>query len=330
MRKANIYIFIVIAVVVLVYISQKFITGNQVSYGLAENQIRVINLDYPIEIKSIHVAVGQNIKEGDLLAEVYRTDLPLKIANNQFETQSLQSKISVDLQRIRGELEKAEAGKKLLTTNFESQVKQLELENNLQTQLLKSIGTFDLKNVENEVVKQKIAALQTQYKDELAVLNVTIQKLNEEAKVIGKPTEARIAALQNELVSLKKQESAQKIYAPQSGIVGDMILRGGEKLNAYTEIMKLYDTRPSIVTTYIMEGYPTPWEMNKEVLITSMYDPTYSVKGKVYGMGTRITLMPERLRKIPEINIWGRQLEIKIPADNKFLQGEKVKITEIP
>lgn len=329
MRKASIYIFILLAALFLVYLSKKYIMGNQVSYGLAENQTRIINVEYPIEIKMLHVVVGQTIKQGDLLAEVYRTDLPLRLSNNRFESQSLESKMKLDLQRVQAEWEKNEAAKKLLTSNFESQIKQLELENNLQSQLLKSIASFDAKHIDNEVVKQKIAALQIQFKNEMALLVTTEQKLKEESQNISKPIQSRVAALQTEYQMLKQQESALKIYAPQSGIVGDLIYRGGEKLNAYTEIMKIYDTRPSIVTTYIMEGYPTPWEMNKVVLITSMYDPTYHVKGKVYGMGTRITLLPERLRKIPEMNIWGRQLEIQIPADNQFLQGEKVKITEI-
>jgi hypothetical protein len=49
----------------------------------------------------------------------------------------------------------------------------------------------------------------------------------------------------------------------------------------------------------------------------------------VIGMGHRIVEIPERLRKIPEIKTYGREVLIQIPSDNKFLQKEKVVLTFI-
>jgi hypothetical protein len=51
------------------------------------------------------------------------------------------------------------------------------------------------------------------------------------------------------------------------------------------------------------------------------------VSGEVVGVGARIVEYPVRLRKAPDILMWGREVMIKIPVGNKFLLGEKVMIT---
>ena len=53
---------------------------------------------------------------------------------------------------------------------------------------------------------------------------------------------------------------------------------------------------------------------------------SYILKGIVVNLGTRITALPERLKKIPELRAWGREVQINIQQDNLFLQGEKVRV----
>jgi hypothetical protein len=46
--------------------------------------------------------------------------------------------------------------------------------------------------------------------------------------------------------------------------------------------------------------------------------------GVISGLGHRIIEIPERLRKIPELRTYGREVLIEIPNNNHFLQKEKV------
>jgi HlyD family secretion protein len=52
------------------------------------------------------------------------------------------------------------------------------------------------------------------------------------------------------------------------------------------------------------------------------------VKGKVVGLSSRIVEFPMRMWKMPEMPIHGREVIITIPAENSFLLGEMVTISE--
>ena len=54
------------------------------------------------------------------------------------------------------------------------------------------------------------------------------------------------------------------------------------------------------------------------------------VHGVVVGMGSRIVELPLRLRKVPEILVYGREVTIRIPEKNGFLLGEMTAIQILP
>lgn len=326
MKVNSIYIFLLAGSCALVYMSKKYISSATEHFGVAENQTREINLDYPVEIKKVAVRVSQNVAKGDLLLQVYRTDLPLKLNAIHYQIKELVSREELALEKLKGEQAQVEARKKLVKTNFIEKVKLLEVEANVQNQLMQSIESFDAKNVENELLKQKVTSLQNQYKEELSVIEAEQRKIQKEQDRISAPLEAEVNKLRYEEAVLKKQEEAQYIYAPQSGIINELIIQDGQKVDAYKVLMKIYDTRPNIVTTYLTEGNVEDIKTNTEFDIVSIHDPNYSIKGRVIGLSTRITLIPERLRKVPEMKMWGREVQLQINSENKFLQGEKVKV----
>jgi hypothetical protein len=61
--------------------------------------------------------------------------------------------------------------------------------------------------------------------------------------------------------------------------------------------------------------------------VTSLKDKTMTYSGSVVGLGSRIVEIPSRLRKIPELKIYGREVIIEITKENSFLQKEKVSIS---
>jgi hypothetical protein len=64
--------------------------------------------------------------------------------------------------------------------------------------------------------------------------------------------------------------------------------------------------------------------MGDPFLIRSAVDPTQTCEGVVTGLGSRVVEIPGRLRKIPEVKIYGREVVVSIPAENPFIQREKV------
>ena len=60
--------------------------------------------------------------------------------------------------------------------------------------------------------------------------------------------------------------------------------------------------------------------------VVSSLHPDNGVGGTIIGLGTRIVEIPERLRKIPDFKTYGREVLIRIPPVNPFLQKEKVML----
>jgi HlyD family secretion protein len=51
---------------------------------------------------------------------------------------------------------------------------------------------------------------------------------------------------------------------------------------------------------------------------------SYQIEGKIFEIGARIIEYPDRLKTNQNIPMWGQELFIKIPQENKFLNGERV------
>lgn len=326
MKLNFIYIYLFIGTIALVYISKKYISGGNEFFGVAENLNREINLEYPAQIKKLAVTLSQNVKKGDLLAVVYRTDLPMKFNMIDYSIQELNSKNSFEIQLLKGEIGKIEAEKKVLTTAYNEKIKQFELEGNIQKTLMNTIIVLDVKKGENEFLKQKILGAQNQFQEELKLNETKLMNFQNELKKMSKPIEAQIRKLEGERELLKKQEADLNIYAPQDGIISELVVQNEQKIDAYKVLMKIYDVRPNIVTTYITESNVTSLVPKKEYTIMSIHNKNYQIQGKLIGQSTRITLIPERLRKVPEMKLWGREIQLQISSDNNFLQGEKVKV----
>jgi HlyD family secretion protein len=68
-------------------------------------------------------------------------------------------------------------------------------------------------------------------------------------------------------------------------------------------------------------------KVGQQVRIESLTEPKVTLIGTVTGVSSRIVEYPVRLRKISDLQMWGRQIIIKIPENNRLLMGEKVIIS---
>ncbi len=73
------------------------------------------------------------------------------------------------------------------------------------------------------------------------------------------------------------------------------------------------------------EGSKYSMEVGKQVMVEST-NRKYSIEGRVSEIGARIVEYPNRLKANQNIPMWGQELFIKIPDDNKFLNGERVVV----
>lgn len=327
MQRVNyIYVIALIGIVLLMPLLKNRLQTNNEFFGLAENQIRTINLDYPIEVIKLYKTLGESVLLGDTLLMYSRLDQERLKQNLEYDKLELEKRSQVSLEINHSELSLLQ--NKLNATKEFYQTKRIELEHEkeLQLKLLQSVSSDKNLNEFHNKYELLKESLNQKEKIENSETNLRIKNLISEIKVSESANKIKILKLQNEILALDKMLLNAVLLAPESGIIGQLDFNVGDKIQSYNSILKIYGTHPYIVTSYIGDRQLSTIAEGDSLIISSLSNPTYSVPGKVSNMGTRISPLPERLKKIPELRAWGREIQIKIPPENVFMQGEKVKI----
>jgi hypothetical protein len=119
------------------------------------------------------------------------------------------------------------------------------------------------------------------------------------------------------------------IVSQINGIIGAVYFKDGEKVSPFTPIITLHTESPSFISGYINEITYSSIQLGQTVRIQSLAQEGTTLTGVVTGIGSKIVEYPIRLRRLPEVQMWGREIIIKIPEQNKFLLGEKVIISPL-
>jgi len=157
-------------------------------------------------------------------------------------------------------------------------------------------------------------------------LETQIQKLEEELAVSNNPMRIQIEKLNNKKSFVDAQKERLQVFAIDDGIVGEINCKVGEQFPSFTTLMTFYRENPTQVKGYVMESLLMKVKKGDNLEIQSTHQANSVSQGTVVGMGSRIVEIPERLRKIPDFKTYGREIIIRIPGDNDFLQNEKVVI----
>ncbi len=327
MQKINLIYLIALAGILLAIplIKNRLLLNNEF-FGIAENQIRNINLDYPIEVISLHKTLGESVKVGDTLMVYSRLDLERVKQNLEFDKLELDKRNQVDTERSQNELGLLQNKLFAIKESYQTKRKELEHEESLQISLLQTASKDA--SIEPLLNKYRLLKQDLNLKESLETseMNLRIKNLINEIQVIKSANQVKIDKINHEINALDQMKLHAVLLAPESGIIGQLDFNIGDKIQSYTSILKIYGTHPFIVTSYMGDRQLTTIQEGDTLSISSLSKPDYVVLGAVTSLGTRISPLPERLKKIPELRAWGREIQIKIPADNQFMQGEKVKI----
>lgn len=312
-------------IICLPFIKNK-LNNTEEFFGIAENQIRNINLEYPVEILKIYKLQGEAVNQGDTLMKLRRVDLEAKKQSLEFD------KLQNDKKLLADEEEYISNQKLLLNKRNEIikdyQLKYGELDRTVryQTNLLSQIiGIQDTGKGKDS----RVALLNDlQIKESLELADVDLRIKNSKNEFRARQAESQVKSnkLQHEIELLSKSEQSLDLICPEDGIIGQLEFNPGDKIQAYTSLLKIYGNHPNTVTIYIGDNQLSTLKIGDTVQINSISNKGYSLPGVVNALGTRVTALPERLKKIPDLRAWGREIQIRIPFLNEFMQGEKVLV----
>ena len=322
------WVICIVIAVALGYMYQGKVASFQ---GIAEATETTISLPSPTEVVKVHVMPGQSIAEGDTIVELNRPDLTLRIAELTRELDASAGRSSLSAADIEQKVAAVKADLATKTLTLKSEINRLETEYKKNKEIaskLKSLKGTGSDSDGNDAMAMQIKNL----KNELAVANANA---NEQIKLLRSSNRLQKDAgkseaenLKKELEELQKQQEELVQIAKESWVVGSVNVHDGEKVSSFVPIVTLTHKSPTLVRGYIHEKMYKRVDVGETVDVRSLGATGKPIKGKVIGLSSRIVEFPQRMWKMPEMPIHGREVIITIPQDNSFLLGEMVTISE--
>lgn len=281
-----------------------------------------------VEVVKIHVIPGEEVRPGDTLVELRRPDLALRI--NELNRQ-------LDALEGRGNLNSADIDQKVAEIQSDLNVK--------RNTILLEIDKLSTQYEQNRAISSKLKSIAGEVKaDSNSGILLSIRNLKKELKVAEANAASQIRllrgskglakmsskteseALRREITMLEKEQDDLTILAKETWIVGTVDVRDGEKISSFSPILTLTHKAVSLVRGYINEKIYTKIQVGDEIEVLG--GSGERMDGTVIGMSSRIVPFPVRLLKMADMPLYGREVMIRIPAENGLLLGEKVSIAE--
>ena len=327
MKKINIiYLAIIPVLFGIYYISENYAGRTVMFYGFAENKDTEINHDHPVQVNKILVAPGQFVKQGDLLLEVTHSKFDLEITDLTHDIEAMRLQAQRRRDEINRSIQQLESDRRAKVSDFELRMQRLQSDADLNRSLLKDLKSIEIeKNTNGKSPNDlKMEALRQEMETATKGIDLVIQQLKEELATVNAPQEVQMKKLESEKDFYQEEQKKLAIRAPKDGLIGNIHCLEGEHKSSFSTLITFYEKNPTQVRGYVHESLIVHVKEGDTLEVSSILHQEQKGFGIVVGLGSRIVEIPERLRKIPEIKTYGREVLIQIPPDNPFLQKEKV------
>ncbi len=329
MKGFNILYILIIPCAYLLYLAgSNFKTEGAFFYGFAENKETELNLDVDCLIAKVHVSPGEEVKEGQLLLEASQAKYDIKLNDLEYDLKEQQINTEIEKAKLTNNIAQLEIRKQAEINELDTEIRSLQSKIELNEKLFDQISSISVpdKGTINKSARIELNELLARKIEVEAPYNRQIQILNAQLKKVGQPQILQRQRLnkEKELIGIEKEKL--QIFAPSDGLIGNIHCIDGEHVSSFNTLISFYERNPTLVKGFVHEKLILEVKTDAKLTVSSSQHPNHEVNGKIIGLGTRIVEIPERLRKIPEQKTYGREVLIKIPADNPFLQKEKVTL----
>ena len=331
-RKKILYIYLALLGVFLITVIYNNEQKTIAFYGIAENNSIPINYNLPVYINEIYVKPGEYVNEGTPLLSVTIVKTEYELETSNFEIEKTKAEAE-NLKKVNlSEINRLKIEKELALTNINDEISRLEIDLNYKKQLSEQLTSIDFETDSQISLQERLLTL----KNKKALLQkkytTLINSLTAKSDFGTLPFTKQINKLSAEIDFDEKMSSQQiVISAPANGIVSTLICKKKTFIPAFQTLMDFHEPNPKIVKGFVHENEIVGLENGDIIKISSSANESLFYEGKVIGMGSRITEIPERLRKFPTIKHYGREIEVLIiDKNNKLLQEEKVALQLVP
>lgn len=322
------YLLIGFLLIFMTFVSLRFFRGSHDTLiGITRSKDYRINSEKPALVKALHVVPGQQVKAGDLLAELSSSELEIDIAKltNRIEALTAEQKARGKL--VDSEIAYIRAQHGITVGEIDTDISQIESRMRLNEHLTNELASPErgLAGTEDSSPLQlKIRSLQEQREKHRVAMDIKIEDVLQEN--ISEQTELsnQISLLKQELSLMEEEQRKLNKYATADGVVENVYVKEGEQVDAFSSLLSVNPVRPTTAIAYLV-GNRKELSVGSEVTVFSYNRRQQSVPGKVIGFGS-VSALPEILQKSTAVQAFGQEVFIEISFENDFANGEKVLI----
>ena len=296
-------------------------------YGFAETNETEINYNYPVVVDNIRVTPGQYVSKGTVLLNLSRITSNEQLQDQNYRIAELMGEEAIWQQEKQNELNVMRAEQKLKLEELDTELATLRQELAYQKSLSEGLSTLKANETTYQPLQDKIQAVEKEKSLLKESYALQIKALADKKRMGNSPYREQISRLEAEL-KFDEDHRIQPITvtAPSDGLVGNIHCKEAEHVSSFQTLVSFYEPHPQFIKGYVHEDLSLQVSVGDTFLIKSIKDESIAYKGVVTGLGSRIVEIPERLRKMPDIRTYGREVSVKISPDNTFLQKEKVAL----
>ena len=296
-------------------------------YGFAETNETEINYNHPVVVDRIRVTPGQYVTKGATLMNLSRIATKEQLADQDYRISELLAEEAIWQQEKQNELKILRAERQMTLEKLDAELSDLRQQLAYQKSLAEGLATLETDQADYQPLKNKIAAVENERKLQQESYDLRIRALENKKRVGNSPYREQIARLKAEL-QFEEDHRIQPITvtAPSDGLIGNIHCKEAEHVSSFQTLLSFYEPHPQFVRGYVHEDLSLKVSVGDVFQVKSLKDESIAYEGVVTGLGSRIIEIPERLRKMPDVRTYGREVTIKISPDNAFLQKEKVAL----
>ena len=324
MRTNWFYILVLILFVVMIFVSLRYFKGSRfTTVGITASREFKINAEKQALVTAINVVSGQQVKKGDLLVELSSAPLELEISKINNRINVLQSERDEKGKRVQSSIDLIQADHALAKERLQTQIVQLESESRLNRTLTKQFAK-DTTALEPTTADLKLRSLRQQASREDETIHIKVKDILQQRDLEQQLMNNQIRLLQSELEMIHKEKAALSKYATADGVIGNIYVRQGEQVDAFTPLLSVDAVHPATVVAY-QTGEKENLSVGTPVEIMPYARRQQVIAGKVIGFGAVVQL-PEILQKATAVKAFGREVFIEIDENNGLATGEKVLV----
>ena len=330
MRHLVLHSIWVLALVGVFFLTSSFEQNTTQFYGLTENHEQAVRFQEPVKITQIMVIEGQLVERGTVLLRARRSELDSQEVELKGQIDELNARHSQTNSTLSSEIRVLKAKHNSELAKIDMQIHHLQSKRQQNYALYKNItgNNVPSSNTGGDLIQEEINDLITQKSYITSSFNAQINALKTQISASNNPTLVQQKQLSERLDEINRKTDELTIRANFTGRIGSISFKEGERISSFQSVLTVHGLYPKFIKGYIHENVSNDVKIGQRVWVHALAVKNQKpVVARVESLGKRIVPYPERLRKNPQIQSWGREVIIRLANNNPLLLGEKVQVS---